>query len=272
MNGSIEIDVNLGTRVIYLQDLEVHLAKLKKDLEEKLEHPFLVKHLPSPKIDEDKLLLLCAIFDEIDLSEEVKRSYILTAMLVQIALDTHDDVTTNLNIKSEEFVQRQLTVLAGDYFSGLYYLLLSEMKDIKMVRTLALAIKEINEHKIRLYHDHNLKLTSVINSLQIVETSLFQHVADHFNLNSHKVFSVDFLIYKRLSHEKFHYVNGMARSVFSMSYLTDACNMYFEKSVTLLNTGFLRGPAFRDLLLDRLHSIRFHDALLHEKKTVEEGL
>ncbi|WP_175639708.1 heptaprenyl diphosphate synthase component 1 [Metabacillus schmidteae] len=258
--------------MIYLQDLEVHLAKLKKDLEEKLEHPFLVKHLPSPKIDEDKLLLLCAIFDEIDLSEEVRRSYILTAILVQIALDTHDDVSTNLTINSEEFIQRQLIVLAGDYFSGLYYLLLSEIGDIKMVRTLAMAIKEINEHKIRLYHDHNLKLISMMNSLQIVETSLFQHIADHFKLNSLKAFSIDFLTYKRLSHEKSQLIRGLKRSQFSISYLTDACNMYFDKSISHLPTAFLRGPGYRDLLLDRLHSIRFHDCILNEKKTVEEGL
>ncbi len=258
--------------MIYLQDLEVHLAKLKKDLEEKLKHPFLVKHLPSPKIDEDKLLLLCAIFDEIDLSEEVKRSYILTAMLVQIALDTHDNVSTNLNINSEEFIQRQLIVLAGDYFSGLYYLLLSEIGDIKMVRTLAMAIKEINEHKIRLYHEHNLKLTSVLNSLQIVETSLFQHVANHFQLNSLKAFSIDFLTYKRLSHEKSRHICGNTRSQFSISYLTDACNMYFDKSISHLQTEFLIGPVFKDLFLDRLHSIRFHGATVHEKKTVEEGL
>lgn len=257
-----------------MHDLEVHLIKLKTAVEEKLEHPFLVKHLPSPKIDEDKLLLLCAIFDEIDLSDEIKKSYILTAMLVQIALDTHDDVTTSNNLNSEEFVRRQLTVLAGDYFSGLYYLLLSEVKDIKMVRTLAMAIKEINEHKIRLYHyEDNEKLQSIVESIQIVETSLFQHVADHFKLTSHKALSIDFLTYKRLSHEKFQYVNGkINESPFSMSFLTDACNMYFEKTISLLDTGFVKAPVIRDLLLDRLHSIRFHDPLLHEKKTVEEGL
>lgn len=264
--------------MIYLQDIEVHLAKLKTTLEEKLSHPYLAKHLPSPTIDEDKLLLFYAIFDEIDLSEKLKESYIVTAMLVQIALDTHDDVSTKTNIEPGEFVQRQLTVLAGDYFSGLYYLLLSEVKDIKMVRTLALAIKEINEHKIRLYYHDEEKMSSSFNSLQVVETSLFQRVADHFKLDFYNMLSTHFLTYKRLSHEKFQFVqdggfdHSVKKSSFSIPFLTEACNMYFEKTASLLDKGFQKAPSLKSLLIERLHTIRFHEALLHDKKTVEEGL
>jgi heptaprenyl diphosphate synthase len=265
--------------VIYLQDIYVKLAKLKIAIEEKLTHPFLEKYIITPKIDEDKLLIFYAIFDEIDLPEDLKKSYIMTAMLVQIALDTHDHVTTQNDINSTAFVQRQLTALAGDYFSGLYYFMLSEVKDINMIRTLAVAIKEINEHKLRLYHDENADIQSIMDSLFIVETVLYQRVTDHLKLDPWKLISTSFLIYKRLSHEKFrcenetisHDIPKYNKSPFSSNYIKKACNVYFEDTASLLETSFFKTPAIKNLLLKRLKSIRFHETA-HYKKTVEEGL
>lgn len=264
--------------MIYLRDIYGKLAKLKIMLEKKLAHPYLERYLPSPKIDEDKLLLFYAIFDEIDLSEELKESYILTAMLVQVALDTHDDVTTMNNINSTEFVQRQLTVLAGDYFSGLYYFMLSEIEDIKMIRALAVAIREINEHKIRLYHDESSNLQSSMDSLLTVETSLFQRVAEHLNVESWKVLSFRFLSYKRLSHEKFQYENGSInqenlsyQNPFSIHLLKKTCNAYFEETSSLLDSSFFKSSSVTNVLIKRLQAIRFHETLQY-KKTVEEGL
>nr|WP_226666878.1 heptaprenyl diphosphate synthase component 1 [Metabacillus litoralis] len=250
-----------------MQDIDVQLAKIKEALEVKLTHPFLIKHLPSPKIDDDKLLLLYAIFDEIDLTMELKTNYILTAMLVQIALDTHDDVTTTNVINSDEFVQRQLTVLAGDYFSGLYYLLLSNIKDINMVRTLAIAIKEINEHKIRLYHDKEANEKQFLESVIVVETSLFQKITDHYKLDFLKLLTTKFLTYKRLSHEKFH---TNFESKLSINNLTKTCNGLFEETVELINKGFYQNSMLRELLLKHLHPDHFQSSL-HDNKIVEEG-
>lgn len=261
-----------------MQDIYGKLAKMKISLEEKLTHPFLEKYIPSPNIDEDKLLLFYAIFDEIDLSDDLKKQYIVTAMLVLIALDTHDNVTIQNDINSTEFVQRQLTVLAGDYFSGLYYFMLSEIKDINMVRTLAVGIKEINEHKLRLYHDKHASAESKLDSLLIVESALFQQVSNHLKLNQLNLLSTKFLTYKRLSHEKLRnvreilpYEQSIINNLVSSLDLNSACSLYFKETSSLLETSIFKNPAIKNLLLNRLKYIRFHETL-HDKKTVEEGL
>ncbi|MFC0271597.1 heptaprenyl diphosphate synthase component 1 [Metabacillus herbersteinensis] len=260
-----------------MQDIYVNLAKLRTALEKKLTHPFLAKHLPVPKIDEDKLLLFYAIFDEVNLSNEMKENYILTAMLVQVALDTHDEVTTSAHLNQDQFVQRQLTVLAGDYYSGLYYSLLSEMKDIKMVRTLAMAIKEINEHKIRLYNDPEFHSKISLESMLIIETALFQKVSEHMEVDSWRKLATKFLSFKRLSNETVRDETNLATKshkgsiVLATTYVKDVANKYFEETVSLIENSFFKSPPMKNFLLKRLHSIRFNENIQYNK-TVEEGL
>jgi heptaprenyl diphosphate synthase len=88
----------------------------------------------------------------------------------------------------------------------------------------------------------------------------------------------NFLIYKRLSHEKFQIENETNipenqkyESIFSINYLTRVCHSYFEETSSLLESGFHKTPAIKNLLHKRLQSIRFYETL-HYKKTVEEGL
>ncbi|MCD7033360.1 heptaprenyl diphosphate synthase component 1 [Metabacillus sp. GX 13764] len=268
-----------------MQDIYGPLEKLKQQLQKKLTHPYLAKFLPSPVIDEDKLLLFYAILDQVPLKEEQKSNYVLTAMLVQIALDTHDDVSTLPHIEQQEFVQRQLTVLAGDYFSGLYYSLLSDMKDIKMIRTLATAIREINEQKIRLYENSIEGIEDAVESITTVETALFRRVSEHFGIDMWKVFSEKFLAYKRMSAEKKRYELGLPAimrktdrkkrnfSAFEASagMLKEFCNRYFEESVSLMDKGLTCSPSLKAAFLSRLHSMRYHEDPAYHK-LAEEGL
>ena len=108
-------------------------------------------------------------------------------MLVQIALDTHEKVSNKANEETSGFhKRRQLTVLAGDYYSGLYYYLLSMNCDIILIRALAEGIKEINEHKIMLYQKAHVAIRDIMESVVIIESALLQKTCDHFQLSNWK--------------------------------------------------------------------------------------
>jgi len=187
-----------------MRDIKVKITEFREHIEEKLSHPYLLKYITSPSIDEDKLLLLLAIFSDVDIEEKIVKNYALTTMLVQVALDTHENVSNTSTVdKSQQHLKnRQLTVLAGDYFSGLYYYFLAESEDIKMISILAGAIKNINEHKIKLYHSDTSRVADIMNCIEVIESSLHLNITEYFNLPIWSKLSAKFLLFKRLLHER----------------------------------------------------------------------
>nr|WP_256521691.1 heptaprenyl diphosphate synthase component 1 [Halobacillus sp. A5] len=187
----------------------MHIDQLKTTIAAKVRHPFLAKFIADPVIDEDKLAILISIMDHTTLPAYKKEKYIVTTMLVQIALDTHDLVTLSDNDDEHETVRtRQLTVLAGDYYSGLYYYMLAQLNDIPMVRTLAGAIKEINELKMDLYYKDVESFQEFFTSLKKIESLLIQRVADCVQKTAISEMAGDWLFTKRLMEEKNSYQEG----------------------------------------------------------------
>lgn len=147
-----------------------------------------------------------------------KQQYIITVMLVQIALDTHELVPSHRSQEMSE-TEKQLSVLVGDYYSGLYYYLLARLEDVDMIRVLATAIKNINEQKMILFYGDVQTTDELFDSIQQIESLLFNQVATFINVDE-RVLSIitELLMINRLSKEKeliqqedFSYVESYVR-------------------------------------------------------------
>ncbi|WP_430482308.1 heptaprenyl diphosphate synthase component 1 [Rossellomorea marisflavi] len=169
-------------------------------VEEQLHHSYLKEYIDHPYIDRDRIHFLLLPFAEADGDislEEVQ--WISTAMLLQIALDTHEKVT---NSEFDPLKERQLTVLAGVYFSSLYYKILAETDEVDLIAILAKAIKEVNESKISIYKGDHADITALMKTLKKREASIISNFFAFMDDSRWEEVVSDVLVYKRLIQER----------------------------------------------------------------------
>ncbi|MDE5411932.1 heptaprenyl diphosphate synthase component 1 [Alkalihalobacterium chitinilyticum] len=171
------------------------------------EHTFLQKYIQKPDIDEDKVRFIYAMLSE-QLPEIDINNIALASILVDAALNTHEKVS--LNKINSDYVKknRQLTVLAGDYYSSLYYYLLAHSGQMSMIRLFSISIQEINEHKMNIYQNENLTFEATHRDICSIESAILQNMADHFQLPNWKLAISEFFFLKRLIFERSQWLEG----------------------------------------------------------------
>lgn len=273
--------------MIKLPDIRQKFTDIKKQVEQKVFHPYLLKYIDTPIIDDDKLLILISIMDRLELSYNEIKNYSIATMLIQIALDTHEQIS---NAPVDE-KKRQLTVLAGDYYSGLYYKLLADSESIVMIKKLSQGTKEINEHKISIYQKETNNIDRLMNSMKKIESSLLTRFSEFFQVDLWSEWIANLLLLKRLLREKKQFsVTGSSFLFESMKEivypnknvslknlsgtqhreLLGICDQYIESSKQILLKGMNQLPYLNDLLEARISLIiKEHQSLA--KTLVEEG-
>jgi heptaprenyl diphosphate synthase len=208
-------------------------------------------------------------------------------MLIQIALDTHEHISNS----SEEEKNRQLTVLAGDYFSGLYYKLLADSEDILMIKALSRGIKEVNENKIFVYQKEFEGIEKLMTSIKQIESSLLAKFSEYFKVDLWNDFLANLLLFKRLLHEKSQFIQEESSVLFEalksiifpindvklrelsseqQSRLLMICDHYLEMTKQVIENGLEQLPYLNDLLEQRITSI-LGQYQPYAKTFVEEG-
>ncbi|RLL48205.1 hypothetical protein D8M04_02710 [Oceanobacillus piezotolerans] len=181
----------------------MEIESVKKHIEEVMHYPYIERFLNKPIIDEEKLaVIMTIIHNQSVLSEIEKERYITTAVLVQVALDTHERVLESHESNPEfDRLPNQLKVLAGDYYSGLYYYLLSEIDDIQMIHILATAIKEINENKMNLYYMKYFSIDEYLELVKKINFGLIDHISVYLNDTSLNDVASEWLLLCQLTKE-----------------------------------------------------------------------
>lgn len=150
-------------------ELYIEVAELKDELQQALYHPYIYQYVKPPVIDDEKLLLLCSITNET--SRLKRKEMIISTMLAQTALDVHERIL-HIDLITNNHKARQLTVLAGDYYSSLYYERLTGINNQELVRLLAYGIKEINELKTLFLYGNKIDLTKLMEIQKKIESNI----------------------------------------------------------------------------------------------------
>ena len=265
------------------------IAQIKENLLQKIKHPYLLKFVNVPDINDEKLVLLYSIFKESNFSYKKLSNYVITTMLVQLALDTHETVSLSHSTDNDETLKsRQLKVLAGDYYSGLYYHLLAKLDDISMIRVLAGAIKSINEHKISVYQKDISSIDQFMQSIRVIESLLIQKVADYVHLPYMKNLASDLCFLSRLMNERENFLKFGVSTFFDVIkkeffpkerkimvgedqfyHLLEYCDIHIQRTRESIEHR-LQQLNVNPVLRNKFESLVYNHTILNEK-VVEEG-
>ena len=113
--------------------------------------PFVERHIGRPKTSAFFVKMLYLLLKSFSLPSERIRLHCVATTLLQMGLDLHERVSVGPERAEQGMRSRQLFVLAGDYFSSLFYRFLAERGEIRTISRLSEAVCEVNEAKMELY-------------------------------------------------------------------------------------------------------------------------
>ena len=148
------------------QKLKRNIQNYISEIEHAIYHPILNRDTAQIKIDKVKaFFLLLPLLNGERWTEEMKTSAIAVGT-VHVAFDAHDTI----DIFDATSKQQQLTVLAGDFYSGIHYKLLASLPDFSFIQKLSSMIGRINEVKTETYGFAPTNATQLIEAVQIIES------------------------------------------------------------------------------------------------------
>lgn len=141
-------------------------SNLIKEIQAACRQPYTEGMIGAPVIHPLRVSALMMAFTEEERQTNLAQKQITAAVLIQLALDTHDLIQPHMK---EVTKASQLIVLAGDYYSGKYFQTLAEAGSIEWVGLLADAVKSVNEQKTMLHFEAPPSAPAVLQAARVIE-------------------------------------------------------------------------------------------------------
>lgn len=174
------------------RSFHLELDEILSELKNKVEHIFIKKYVTIPQFPLVRLQLLNLLLYHASFPRSLRKLYCVTTGLVQMGLDVHEEIVNQRQYSEKEIRSRQLSILAGDYYSSQYYSLLSKANLVDGVKRIASGIRDINIAKMKLYTENNgdgfESIEQLIEIVKEKESALYLQFLDQLKIEEEKLF------------------------------------------------------------------------------------
>lgn len=180
------------------------IAQLKTEIFMDVRHRTLQKYTGVPVLDENQLFYLLIPFLNGEEWQQEQQEAAITVGIVYAALAAHDHIK-ELDATSKE---QQLTVLAGDFYSGRYYEILAMSGNVALIRNLSQGIVARCENQIKVYENKQRTMEQWYKSMSTIESGLIAQFFDLYSFGEYIPLIEKSLLILRLEKEWTAYQRG----------------------------------------------------------------
>jgi heptaprenyl diphosphate synthase len=171
-----------------LEEIFLHLQQTTKQT-------YLRKKLGEPQFPSLFIQILHLMLTSTKVDQTLIFTYSVSSAFLRMGLTVHEQVSLQEELNREETEKRQLTILAGDYYSSLFYKTLATRGEIEGMRFLS----DVASHIFEVSMTHHLKKTyDPIKQEEWTSNHLLTALADFFHVREHFIWCtlLTYFLYK----------------------------------------------------------------------------
>ncbi|WP_271003515.1 heptaprenyl diphosphate synthase component 1 [Listeria seeligeri] len=162
------------------QAREAGLKEVEQLVHEQAVYQYLQENNEGGQMDKDQMLFLHEAISGSDLTDAAAYRVVSATLYMILAHDTHEKIDEPGDVVKLTRKEQELTVLAGDFYSALYYRTLAELEMIPLLRALQSGVQETNTAKTNIYQLHVATDEEYLAQLTMTNAAIFTKFAKYF--------------------------------------------------------------------------------------------